>query len=324
MTTYTLTPRERPPWRFTADDLAARIKNRWPHARVGCGDLPGSPMLLHALVPFGPPRRELGIAVDAEGWAVVVDAADPATATEFALWYAAQLPGFDPPVHLITEDGEVSLELRADSTPDDLLIFLSPHLARPDPRAVGRRAAEVFDRVFTSPLWERLAGAVAAHPDRGATFTGFPLIARLDLAHDAGPLLVEAMHALALRAAVYQLTGSDETAATLVVPLPVDNMIRLILAQHTLCLQTAHQLGVRFVAQPTDWDYFGWRRGDYTHQCFLAADWGEPDERYWLDADETARRLKTLNSRYVDIGIRRGIQHNLRFEPLPDPSMVAI
>ena len=206
---------------------------------------------------------------------------------------------------------------------EELLAELVPlPVPRPDPRAVGRPAAEILDRVIGSEEYQRLAHDVLLQRHRWATLTGLPLIARLNLDRDAEPLLREALRTLALRAAVHRITGSDDTAATLAVPAPVDDMIRVVLAEHTLCAQLSRQLGIHFVRMLTAWDHFGWRPLDYTHQCYLCAGW-DLDERYWIDADETARRRKVLNTRYADIGIRRGGQHNLRFEPLPDPSMVA-
>jgi hypothetical protein len=125
MADYVITPHEEPPWHFDPDDFAERIKNRWPDARTGIHDLPGSPMAMHALVPFGGFPHELGIALDPEGWAVILDPADPDTATEFALWYVTQLPAFDPPVHLITDDYEISIPLRPDITAAELRDFLT-------------------------------------------------------------------------------------------------------------------------------------------------------------------------------------------------------
>jgi hypothetical protein len=71
----------------------------------------------------------------------------------------------------------------------------------------------------------------------------------------------------------------------------------------------------------TDRERFGWRRGDYTHQCYTAAGWGEPNPRYWIDADETKRRHKILNSRYQTVGIDRdGRAHDIDFN---EPRLVA-
>ncbi len=323
---YTITPRDEPPWRFTAGDFATRIKHRWPHARVGIGDLPGSPMLLHALIPSDPLSRELGIALDAEGWAVNLDPADPAAAAEFTVWYATQLPGFDPPMYLIPDDSAAGIELRPAMRPDHLLAELAPPpVPRPDPRAVGAVAADLFDRLAGSTEYRRLVEDVRLQRRRWATFTGLPLVAQLDLDpdRDGRPLLREALRVLALRAAVHRITASEDTAATLTVPAPVDDMIRAVLAEYTLCTQISQQLGMRFVRKLTDFDHLGWRRGDYTHQCYRAAGFDEPNDRYWIDADEARRRQNDLDWRYADAGlVRSGTRHTIRFDPVPPPWMV--
>ncbi len=319
---YTLAPKEKPPWRFTPADFAARIKNHWPHARTGTGDLPGSPMLLHALIPADPLSRELGIALDAEGWAVWLDPANPAAAVEFTLWYITQLPGFDPPVFLIVNDFAAEIPLRPDTTAEELLTVLAPvDVARPEPQIVGVRAAEIDGRIRSSSHHRRLVASARTLPRRWATLTGLPLVAQLDLATDAQPLLREALRVLALRAAVHELTGSAMTAATLVAPAPVDDAVRVVLAEQPSCAQVADDVGIRLVHQSTEWTPLGWHAGNYTDRCYRAA-WGQPDERYWIDAAETARRLNTLTRLYADIGIRPG-GHSLRFPRLPDPSMVA-
>ncbi len=321
---YTLAPHQQPHWRFTSDDFTARLRRRWPRSRMDLGDGPGSPPLLRALVPFDAPR-ELGIALLEDGWTVTLDPADPATAAEFTLWYVGQLPTLEPPVYLTAGDKTAGpLALHPDIRHDELLAELVPlHIPRPDPPAVGRAAAEILDRVLNSEEYPPLAHDVLLQRHRWATFTGLPLIARLDLDRDGEPLLREALRTLALRAAVYEISGSDDTAATLAVPAPIDDMVRVVLAEHTLCTQISRRLGIRFVRMLTAWDHFGWRPLDYTHQCYLHAGW-ELNERYWIDADETARRLKTLNGRYFDIGIQSAGRHTIRFERLPDPSMVAI
>ncbi len=318
----TLTPEQQPPWQFTPHDFAARIKSRWPRARIGFGDQPGSPMLLHAMIPAV--ARELGITLDAEGWAVILDPANPAAVVEFSVWYATQLPAFDPPVYLIVNDFAARIPLRRDTTAEELLTVLAPvDAARPDPQTVGARAAEIETRIRRSSHHRQLVGAARMLPQRWATLSGLALVAQLNLDTDAEPLLREAIRILALRAAVRELTGSDTTAATLVAPVPVDDVVRVVLAEHPLCAQMADDVGIRLVQQTTEWTPSGWQHGNYTHHCYQAA-WGEPDRRYWIDADETARRLTTLNGRYFDIGIHGGGRHTIRFEPRPDPSMVAI
>jgi hypothetical protein len=321
---YVLAPPVPPPWRFARDDFAARIRRRWPHARIGAQDPSGAPMLLHALIPIGPLHCDLGVALDTNGWVVILNPAEVGTVAEFAVWYATQLPACDPPVHLVVDDRAATVALHPDIRPDELLAELDPlPVPRPDPNLVGAAAAEICDRIVSCEEYRRLAADAHTCLHRWATFTGLPLIARLDLTSDAGPLLREAMRALALRAAVHRLTESDDTAAMLTVPAPIDDVIRVVLAQYTRCVRMSQQLAIRFIRQLTPWEHIGWRHGDYTHHTYLATGWGDPDQRYWLDADEATRRLTTLNRRYLDIGIHSAGRHTLRFEHLPDPSMVA-
>ncbi|GAA1799300.1 hypothetical protein HC028_16245 [Planosporangium flavigriseum] len=185
-----------------------------------------------------------------------------------------------------------------------------PH---PDAAAVGRRATQILDLIESSDEHARLVDSTRKYPDCWATFTGYPIIARFDLEMDAEPLFREALRVLCLKSAVYELTGGDEEAAELVVSAPVDEMVHAVLAQYTLCASMTRRLGIQFVHM-TDRERFGWHRGDYTHECYLAAGWGEPTERYWIDADETRRRLKILNNRYASIGIHNeGRRHDIDF-----------
>jgi len=189
--------------------------------------------------------------------------------------------------------------------------------ALPAASAVGSRAAEILNMIKGSDEYGRLADSAQKYADCWATFTGYPIIARWDLDSDTAPLFEEALRVLALKSAVFELTGGDEQAAELVVSAPVDEMVHAVLAQFTLCQTMTARLGVRFVHM-TDQEQFGWRRGDYTHECYAAAGWGEPDPRYWIDADEHRRRLKILNSKYQSVGIHRdGRAHDIDFGVTP-------
>ena len=186
--------------------------------------------------------------------------------------------------------------------------------APPDPAAVGKRAAEILDLIEGSDEYGRLAHSAQKYADCWATFTGYPIIARWDLDSDTAPLFAEALRVLALKSAVFELSGGDEHAAELIVSAPVDEMVHAVLAQFTLCQTLTARLGIRFVHM-TDQERFGWRRGDFTHECYRAAGWGEPNPRYWIDADETGRRLKVLNSKYATVGIGRdGRTHDIDFD----------
>lgn len=185
---------------------------------------------------------------------------------------------------------------------------------QPDSQAVGRRAAEILDLVAASEEYERLVESTRMYPDCWATFTGYPIIARWDLAKDAEPLFVEAIRVLCLKAAVYELTGGDEAAAELVVSAPVDEMVHATLAQYTLCVQMTRRLGITFVHM-TDRERFGYHPGGYTDACYSAAGWGEPDRRYWIGAEETDRRPGILNERYASVGLHdSGRRHDLDFD----------
>jgi hypothetical protein len=188
---------------------------------------------------------------------------------------------------------------------------------KPEPETVGCRAAEIHDLIRGSDEYGRLVASTRLYPDCWASFTGYPIVARWDLATDAVPLFEEAIRVLCLKAAVYELTDGDEHAAELVVAAPVDEMVHAILAQYTLCVRMTHRLGITFVHM-TDRERFGYHKGGYTHQCYVAAGWGEPDERYWIDADETTRRLAILEDRYAGIGIHDlGRRHEIDFDRGP-------
>ncbi|MGH8902608.1 MAG: hypothetical protein ACRDYA_13260 [Egibacteraceae bacterium] len=186
-----------------------------------------------------------------------------------------------------------------------------------DAAVVGRRAAQILDLICASEEYDRLVESTRMYPDCWATFTGYPIIAQWDLATDAQPLFQEALRVLCLKAAVYELTSGDEAEAELIVAAPVDEMVHAVLAQYTLCVRMTQRLGIHFVHM-TDRECFGYRKGGYTHQCYVAAGWGEPNERYWIDADETGRRLKILGRRYASIGIHdSGRRHGIDFNGEP-------
>ncbi len=187
----------------------------------------------------------------------------------------------------------------------------------PEPETVAARAREVLEILHQWPGFERLWKATRMYPDCWGTFTGYPTIAQFDLEQDAGPLLNEALKTMALKTAVFELTGGDETAAELVIPAPVDEMIHALLAQHNLARRFETETGLHLVHM-TDRERFGWERGDYTHRCYLAA-WGEVPERYWIDNAETARRHRILGRRLASIGIQDlGRRHTLTFADEPE------
>jgi hypothetical protein len=176
---------------------------------------------------------------------------------------------------------------------------------RPAVDAVGERAADILERIEADADYPRLRKSALLYSDCWATFTGYPIVCGFDQDKDSPPLFVEALRVLALKAAVYELSDEDEHAAELVVSPPVDEMVHAVLAQYTLCVRLQQRTGITLVHM-TDRERFGWRRGDYTEQCYRAARWGAPPVRYWVGADEVKRRLAILSDRYASIGVHEG------------------
>jgi hypothetical protein len=72
-------------------------------------------------------------------------------------------------------------------------------------------------------------------------------------------------------------------------------------------------LDIRFVHM-TDQERFAYRSGGYADRCYVAAGWGEPDRRYWLDRDDMIQRLAILGQRYNSIGMKGdGSGHGIDF-----------
>jgi hypothetical protein len=172
----------------------------------------------------------------------------------------------------------------------------------PEPVDVGRRAAEILAAIETDPDCQRLRRSALLYESCWATHNGYVLISNWNQDTDAPLLFDEALRVLALKTAVWELTGEDETAAELQIAAPVDEMVHAVLAQYTLCQRMTARLGIAFIHM-TDRERFGWRPGDYTHQCYASAGWGGLNRRYWIDADEVAARLAILGRRYDSIGI---------------------
>lgn len=182
----------------------------------------------------------------------------------------------------------------------------------PEPGDVAARAAEILSAITGSTEYPRLHESTVLYPTCWATFTGYPLVSRFDLQDDAEPLLTEALRVLALKAAVYELTGGDEAVAELPVSAPVDEMVHAVIAQYTLLVRMQRRLGVELVHM-TDRERFGWTPGDYTSLCYAEA-WGEPPARYWIPAEETRRRRAVLARRYASIGVfDGGARHEITF-----------
>ncbi|MBM0230454.1 hypothetical protein JNW91_00350 [Micromonospora sp. STR1_7] len=184
----------------------------------------------------------------------------------------------------------------------------------PEVAEVGRRAAEIVDKMQAHPAYGRLQSSSMRYSTCWATFAGYPAISRWSLERDAAPLLDEALRVLALKAAVFELSGGDEHAAELLVPAPVDEMIHAVLAQFTLMTRLQSDLGVTF-PHATELEEFTYTRGGITDAYYAAAGWGEQPLRYWLDSAEVNRRLGLLNERYQAAGLGRdGRSHDFDFD----------
>lgn len=185
-----------------------------------------------------------------------------------------------------------------------------------DPTTVGLRSAEILEQMQAHPLWERFTTSSMKYSPCWATYTGMPAISKFDLDRDGQPLLVEAMRALALKAAVYELTGGDEKISELLLPLPVDDMVHAVLAQHTVMAHIERDLGVLF-PHDTALEDFAYHRGCDTDTFYAAAGWGEQPLRYWLDTTEVDRRIAHLNDLYGSVGIAAGGRsHDIDFDTM--------
>ncbi|MCZ7424130.1 hypothetical protein O7607_00155 [Micromonospora sp. WMMA1949] len=193
----------------------------------------------------------------------------------------------------------------------------------PEPAEVGRRAAEILGLITQHPSSERLRSSSMKYSSCWATFTGYPAISQWSMDRDAGPLLTEAMRVLALKAAVFELSGGDEEVAELLVPAPVDEMIHAVLAQFTLMSRMQRDLGVTF-PHATELEEFTYVRGCLTDAYYAAAGWGPQPLRYWLDSAEVTRRLDQLNAHYQAAGLGRdGRSHDFDFEK-PGPATAPV
>lgn len=171
----------------------------------------------------------------------------------------------------------------------------------PTPAEVGTLAASLLAQVEASPLYDRLRTSSERYSDCWLTTAGFALVRDWNERNDSGPLFGEAMRAMALKAAVWQLTHSEELAELLLPP-PVDEMTHAIIAQPNVWTQISAETGFRFVHM-TDLEQAGYKPGGYTYRCYLAA-WGEePPARFWLDETTVQDRRAQLEPVFSSVGL---------------------
>ncbi|MFB7597276.1 hypothetical protein [Streptomyces sp. NPDC056160] len=185
----------------------------------------------------------------------------------------------------------------------------------PAAHAVADVAKAVLETLKADREFPAFQAASLQYSDDWQCFTGFPVVSQWNLEADAEPLFEEGLRALALKAAVYELTGSDQ-AAEIPIAVPVDEMTHAMLAQAQLLTRIADACGVGIIHQ-TDQEHTDYRAGGYTEECYRLA-WGEePPPRYWLDHEEVVRRREVLAGLYASIGMgRSGREHALDFAEL--------
>ncbi|GGP68746.1 MULTISPECIES: hypothetical protein [Streptomyces] len=184
-------------------------------------------------------------------------------------------------------------------------------LVRPAPERVSERAREILSAIEADPEFERLRTGCAKYDKDWQSFTGYALVDGFDVEKDTVPLFPEALRAMAIKSAVYEMTDGDEYAAEIPVSVPVDEMIHALAAQFTVLSRVQERTGIKFVHATDREEIGGWDHGDYTHQVYRAA-WGPVNERFWIGKDETEKRRAAAIKKYEPLGIFEG---GRRFAP---------
>ncbi|WP_338146587.1 hypothetical protein [Streptomyces boncukensis] len=175
-------------------------------------------------------------------------------------------------------------------------------LERPAPEKAAERAKEMLTTLEADPEFARLARSCKSYDEAWTDFTGYALLDGYDVRKDTDPLFPEAIRAMVIKSAVYELTDGNEDAAEIPVPVPLDVMIHALAAQFTVLSRIQERTGIKFV-HATDREAIGaGEPGDYTHQVYRAA-WGPVNDRYWLGKDETERRTAIVTRKYEQLGI---------------------
>ena len=151
---------------------------------------------------------------------------------------------------------------------------------------------------------ERLEKAVSQYSSDWTDFYGYPIITDYDAVADAPGLFKEAVRAMALKSAVWDLTDGNEATAELPMPVPVDTMTHAMMAQFSLLTRMMQRHNIQFVHM-TDMEHgnTAWDHGDYTHEVYELAYGEDVNPRFWIGAEETERRRKALDVLYEGIGV---------------------
>src|SRR3982751_2273011 len=82
----------------------------------------------------------------------------------------------------------------------------TPTIGSPAPDQVGYRAAQILNQIHGDEEYTRLVDTCQQYNSDWTYQTGTVTIDRFDLDTDAAPLIEEALRALSLKAAMYELT----------------------------------------------------------------------------------------------------------------------
>lgn len=187
-------------------------------------------------------------------------------------------------------------------------------MIRPAPELAAGRAREIHTAwMADAEMAAALDGCTKYSSDWSDDYGQF-LIPHYSVERDAPQLVAEAVRAMALKSAVFELTG-DELASELPVSVPVDVACHALTAQFQALARVQTRTGHPFIHSTVNEHIVDtpWRAGDYAHQAYRAA-FGPASERYWIDADEAERRRVVLDARYASIGItERGMASAIDF-----------
>ncbi|MGW9067831.1 hypothetical protein ACWGQT_00065 [Streptomyces yangpuensis] len=182
----------------------------------------------------------------------------------------------------------------------------------PTPDEVGARAKRIYEQFRADDEFDIFKAATLQYSSDWACFDGTVVVEKWDLELDKEPLFREAVRAIALKCAVYALTG-DERAAEIAIAGPVDEMMHAGLAQQQVLDRMSVRMDIQVIHQ-TDQENNDYRPGDYTAKCYYVAFGKEPNKRYWLDVETVEARKKELAALYRSIGIQDfGHRHSIVF-----------
>jgi hypothetical protein len=111
----------------------------------------------------------------------------------------------------------------------------------PSPDRVAERAHQIQVAIQADHEYAAFEAATLEYSEDWQCFTGFPVISEWHLENDSPALLIGGLRALALKAAVYELTG-DENAAEIPIAVPVDEMTHAMIAQPQLLARIAERV----------------------------------------------------------------------------------